>query len=154
MSDPSELTFLLLEGSGRFTVSAVNSSISAKSGKTSPKEMSGGSRSMDDTCGFCFMPGIFSISWVNTVEELDVSGLNISSGTNSGRLLVLSDATACFLASVSTCKLLEGFLVSVEIAGVDVASCLGTRLKGSRHGAMIGGTTVSRLQVIPVEGTG
>ena len=90
------------------------------------------------------MPGIFSISWVKTVEELDVSGLNTS--RPSERLSVLPD-------SLSTCKLLDS---SEETVGVGAASCSGMKLKGSRQGLMSGGTIVSRsqLMLVPDEETG
>lgn len=90
------------------------------------------------------MPGIFSISWVKTVEELDVSGLNTS--RPSERLSVLPD-------SFSTRKLLDS---SEGTVGVGAASCSGMKLKGSRHGSMSGGTIVSRTQLIlvPDEDTG
>lgn len=52
--DPSGISLLVLhEGSVAITVSIVNVSISARSGKTSANGSSGGLRSIDDTSGFC-----------------------------------------------------------------------------------------------------
>lgn len=55
-----------------------NESISARSGNTSVKGRSGGLRSRVDSLGLWLMPGIFNISWVSTVEEIEDSGLKTS----------------------------------------------------------------------------
>lgn len=153
VSEPPVIFLLTLDGApSRLTESmSFNVSISTRSGKTSVKGRSTGFRSIDDTSELCLMPGIFSISWVKTVDELDVSGLNISPRL-IGWLAVLPDSVACFWMST----LLERTLISEESAGVGFASCSGMKLKDSRHGLISGATMVStsELMAVPVEATG
>lgn len=106
-------------------------SISSRFGKISGMGSSDGSKSTLDRSAFCFMPGIFSISWVKTVDEFDVSGLNISSAISRG-LREESHSLTGIGTSAPMFKPLVMVFSSEGIAGLDSDSCLGTRLNGSK----------------------
>ena len=72
----------------------LNPSISAKSEKTSIKGLRSGGFRGGDNSGLWFIPAIFNISWVRTVEVFVISGWRLSFTPKDG-LTVLPESENC-----------------------------------------------------------
>ena len=140
VTDPSGfLSSTPHQGFGDWTASVVLSK-SARFSKTSGSFASG-------TSERCSMPGILSISWVKTVEEVDCSSLNMSSEIGEG-VPELVELSSWLLMSVSKSTLAAGRSGSKEMGGFEAPTSLGTRLKGSKQ-VVKRGALVTTLAPIP-----
>ena len=150
LAAPSVVPLVAMHDESAAVTDAVllNPSISAKSEKTSIKGLRSGGFRGGDNSGLWFIPAIFNISWVRTVEVFVISGWRLSFTPRDGLMVLPESANCLWRFFFSLPKLHEEGLGLELTVALGRASSSVKKPKGSGQGPISCCTAASTLALM------